>query len=339
MGKTLCFGELLLRLSPAPQGEWLKTRTMPVFLGGAELNVASALGNWNQPVSYCTALPDNFLSADISGAIRERNISTDGIFYSGSRLGTYFLSQGDDMKHAGVIYDRDHSSFGELKRGMLDWDLILKDISWFHFSAISPALNASVAEVCREGLEAASKKNITISVDLNYRAKLWKERNPQDAMRVLCAYCDVIMGNIWSAQQLLGIPLQENQLDQARQESYLEQAEQASLEIMKRFPRCKTVANTFRFDWKEKGIEYYATLYSEIRHFFRSSVFRAETIVDKVGTGDCFMAGLIFGLLRHWPEEQIIQFAAAAAFGKFMETGDATAQPVEIIQKRAAQYV
>jgi 2-dehydro-3-deoxygluconokinase len=337
MGKILCFGELLMRLSPAPQGGWLKTHTLPVYLGGAELNVATALGKWEQPVSYCTALPDNYLSADITAAIRERNIFTDGIFYSGDRIGTYFLSQGADVKHAGVIYDRAHSSFAELKKGMLNWDYILKDVSWFHFSAISPALNASVAEVCLEGLKAASKKNITISVDLNHRPKLWKDRNPHDVMADLGQYCDVIMGNIWSAQTLLGIPLHESRLDPAQQASYLDHAKQTSLHIYKKFSRCKTVANTFRFDRNGNGIQYYATLYSG-DHFLHSSVFNADTIEDKVGTGDCFMAGLIYGLSHHWPEAQIIQFATAAAFGKFMETGDSTNQDIETIHARARQY-
>jgi 2-dehydro-3-deoxygluconokinase len=339
MGKILCFGELLLRMSPAPQGAWLKNHTMPVYLGGAELNVATALGRWQQPVSYCTALPDNFLSADIAVAIRERNILTGNLFYSGDRIGTYFLAQGADVKNAGIVYDRAHSSFAELKKGMLDWDQLLKDVSWLHFSAISPALNASVAEVCREGLEAASKKNITISVDLNNRPKLWKERKPHDVMSELCQYCDVIMGNIWSAHHLLGIPVHESRLDPARQETYLEHAKQTSLLILKKYSRCKTVANTFRFDRNEKGIDYYASLYSEDHHFQHSTLFSADTIVDKVGSGDCFMAALIYGLRHHWPEAKVIQFAAAAAFGKFMETGDATQQDIETILARATTYV
>ena len=337
MGKILCFGELLLRLSPAPRGGWLKTHNLPVYLGGAELNVATALAKWEQPVSYCTALPDNYLSVDITEAIREKNILADSIFYSGDRIGSYYLSQGADVKHAGVIYDRAHSSFAELKKGMLNWDSILKEVTWFHFSAISPALNPSVAAVCREGLEAASKRNITISVDLNHRPKLWKDRNPHDVMADLGQYCDVIMGNIWSAQTLLGIPLHESRLDQAHQASYLDHAKQTSLLIYKKFSRCKTVANTFRFDRNGKGIQYYATLFSG-EHFLHSSTFVADTIMDKVGTGDCFMAGLIYGLNHHWPEAQIIQFAASAAFGKFMETGDSTNQDVETIQARATRY-
>ncbi len=337
MAKILCFGELLLHLSPPPEGDWLRTHNMPVYLGGAELNVATALAKWQLPVSYSTALPDNHLSSDIIAAIKEKNIFTEAVFKSGDRIGTYYLSQGADVKHAGVIYDRTHSSFAELKTGMLNWDHILRDVSWFHFSAISPSLNASVTEVCREGLEAASRKNITISVDLNHRPKLWKNRNPHDVMATLGQYCDVIMGNIWSAHLLLGIPLHETRLHPMHQETYLEHAKQTSLHIYKKFSRCKTVANTFRFDRNGKGIQYYATLYAG-DHFLHSSEFIADKIVDKVGTGDCFMAGLIYGLFNHWSHEETIQFAASAAYGKFMETGDSTNQDIEIIKARAGSY-
>ncbi len=185
MGKIVCFGELLLRFSPADGGEWLKSNQLPVYLGGAELNVATALAKWNLPVSYCSSLPENYLSRDILGLLSGKQIHTEAVLFSGDRIGSYYLAQGADLKNHTVIYDRAHSAFGELKTGMLDWDHILKDASWFHFSAISPALNESVAAVCREALEAASRKNIRISIDLNHRPKLWKNRNPHDVMAAI----------------------------------------------------------------------------------------------------------------------------------------------------------
>src|ERR1700681_604135 len=133
MGKILCFGELLLRFSPPMDGQWLKSHIMPVYLGGAELNVASALTKWNLPVSYCTVLPDNFLSKDILGVLRERKVNTGNIFFSGDRIGSYYLTQGADLKNHSVIYDRACSAFGELKKGMINWDHILQDVSWLHF--------------------------------------------------------------------------------------------------------------------------------------------------------------------------------------------------------------
>src|SRR5580700_545824 len=222
MGKILCFGELLLRFSPAGEGQWLKSHELPVYLGGAELNVATALANWKLPVSYCTSLPGNYLSKDILLALDERKILTDTILFSGERIGIYYLA---------------HSSFGELKKGMINWDLVLHDVSWFHFSAISPALNESVAAVCLEAVQAASRRNITISIDLNHRPKLWRQRNPHDVMAELLPYCDVVMGNIWSAHDLLGIPLDSHMIQANDKTVYLQHAHQTSVKILKRFAR------------------------------------------------------------------------------------------------------
>src|SRR5450432_787082 len=337
MGKILCFGELLLRFSPAADGQWLKSHQLPVFLGGAELNAATALARWNLPVSYCTALPENYLSAHITGALQERRILTDTVLFSGDRIGSYYLAQGTDLKNQTVIYDREHSAFGELKKGMIDWDHILQDVSWFHFSAISPALNESVAAVCLEALKAASRRNITISIDLNHRPKLWKQKNPHDVMAELLPYCDVVMGNIWSAHELIGIPFEAHGVRPDDRTTYLQHAHQTSIRILKRFARVKTVACTFRFEKEEKGILYYGSLYSA-HQWTHSSIYTSDHFVDKIGSGDCFMAGLIYGMYKHLREEEIIQFAAAAGFGKLLETGDATNQELTSIQSRIKQY-
>lgn len=333
MGKILCFGEFLLRFSPAADGQWLKANHLPVYPGGAELNVATALAKWGLPVSYCTALPGNYLAEDIIRELAEKNIITDTILTSGSRIGSYYLAQGKDLKNHSVVYDRAFSSFGELKKGMINWDHILHDISWLHFSAISPALNESVAAVCLEAVKAASKRNITISIDLNHRPKLWGFRNPHNIMSDLLLYCDVVMGNIWSAHDLLAIPLDPHLTGLKNKTAYLQHAQQTSVKIMKRFARVKQVACTFRFEEGEEGISYFASLYSA-QHWAESVLYQSDRILDKVGTGDCFMAGLIYGLFKHLPEKEIIQFASAAAFGKFFEKGDATRQDVNIILDR-----
>jgi 2-dehydro-3-deoxygluconokinase len=337
MGKILCFGEFLLRFSPAANGQWLKTNSLDVYMGGAELNVATALARWGLPVSYCSVLPDNYLSTDILQAMQERKIETDRILFSGDRMGSYYLAQGSDLKNNAVIYDRSFSAFGQLKTGMLNWDQILYDVSWLHFSAISPALNESVAAVCMEAIQAASKRNITISIDLNHRQKLWKQRNPHEVMAALLPYCDVVMGNIWSAHDLLGIPLDHHLIQQNDKSAYLQHAQLSSIKILQRFARVKTVACTFRFETSDQGILYYASLYSA-HHWLHSAIYRSEQVVDKVGTGDCFMAGLIYGLYAHKTEKETIQFATAAAFGKFFERGDTTNQDLDNIQERIRQY-
>lgn len=304
---------------------------MPVFIGGAELNVAQALAKWNVPVMYSTALPDHYLSKDVISFIQSKGIGTAKIQLSGNRIGTYYLPQGADLKSAGVIYDRAHSSFWDLKPGQIDWYAVLQDVSWFHFSAISPALNQAVAAVCLEGAKAASEKGITVSVDLNYRAKLWQYgKKPAEVMPQLVAHCDLVMGNIWAANTMLETSIDEQIHAEASREKYLLHAAQTSKEILDRFPKCNVVANTFRFDGTKESITYYTSLFTDGKQF-NSSEYHCETVVDRAGSGDCYMAGLIYGLHNGLPAQETVEFATAAAFGKLQEQGDATKQELSTI--------
>lgn len=336
--KILCFGEVLLRMSPLAQGGWIAQQQIPTFIGGAEANVATALCNWGLPAAYCTAMPDNYLADDVTVYFQSKGIDTSSIYRSGKRIGLYYLQQGTDLKHAGVVYDRAHSSFYDLLPGMIDWDTVLAGVDWFHFSAISPALNGHLPAVCKEALAAAFAKGITISVDLNYRAKLWQYgKKPDEVMPELVKYADVIMGNIWAANTLLNIPVDEQLIESNRKRDYLEHAVRTSEAILARYPKCKTVANTFRFPHKEEGIEYYAMLYSGWQSYV-SPHFITDSVLDKIGSGDCFMAGLIYGLYHHLQPQQIIDFSAAAAFGKLNELGDATTQTVGQVQATINRY-
>lgn len=337
-GTVFCFGELLLRMSPVLNRGWIQSNTMPVYLGGAELNVATALARWGVPTRYSTALPDNYLSREICDEVQAKNIDTTAVHFSGNRVGIYYLPQGADMKNAGVIYDRAHSSFAELQPGMIDWDNILQGVSWFHLSAISPALNENVVAVCKEGAAAAAAKGITVSIDLNYRAKLWQYgKKPVDIMPQLAQYCDVIMGNIWAANSLLGIPVDSEIHINGRKEDFLQHAARTSEAIQQQYPQCKVVANTFRFDHGDGGILYYATLYTG-GILYNTAELIANKIVDKVGSGDCFMAGLIYGFYHQHTPQQIIDVAARAAFGKLMEKGDTTSQDMETIIAQLSKH-
>jgi 2-dehydro-3-deoxygluconokinase len=322
MGKVLCFGELLMRFSPDTENQWLQQAAMPVFIGGAELNAATALARWNIPVSYFTAVPDNYLSKQILQSLQQKNIDTSVVHYSGSRIGIYYLPQGLDVKNAGVIYDRAGSSFAELKTGMVNWDAVLEGVSWFHFSAICPALNATAAEVCEEVLQACVRKNIMVSVDLNYRAKLWQYgKTPAQVMPQLVKYCDLVMGNVWAAQTMLNILVRGDLSELDQKEVYLQQAEATSQQIMEQYPKCRVVANTFRFD--HDGILYYTTLYQGGK-LFVSEEYQTDKVTDKVGSGDCYMAGLIYGFNQKYSPQEIVDFATAAAFQKLFIKGDAT---------------
>jgi len=329
MNKIACFGELLLRFSPQMQGQWLEECVMPVYVGGAELNVAIALASWDQPVKFITAVPRNTLTSEIINGAHQKKIDTSGIHFSGNRIGLYYLPQGADLKNAGVIYDRLHSSFSELEPGQLDWETILTGVSWFHLSAINPALNKNLAMVCKEALEVAERKNIFISIDLNYREKLWQYgKTPLDIMPELVQHCNLVMGNIWAAEKMLGIS--HSMGDGADKLNYVEQSEKTSREIIKNFSRCEQVANTFRFN-KNEGIDYYATLFQD-NQLYVSEEKHVAKVVDRVGSGDCFMAGLIYGNNLSYSPQQTIDFAVLAAVSKLNIKGDATTLSVSAIK-------
>ena len=329
--KVCCFGEILLRF--APFNEWTTNNAMPVYIGGAELNAATALANWNIPVKYVTAVPDNYLSLQVLKEVNKRKVNVEDVVLSGNRMGSYYLPVGSELKHTGVIYDRAYSSFSELKPGTINWKKILEDCSWFHFSAISPALNADAAAVCKEAVEVAAAMGLTISVDLNYRSKLWQYgKQPVDIMPELVKYCHVVMGNIWAVESLLGIvsPIKESAGKTTTE--LLDAAGNSMLQIHQQYPLVTSIAYTFRL---EK--EYCAVLQHGATKAI-SKEFTIERVVDKVGSGDCFMAGLIYGFINQHDVKDIIDFASAAAVGKLQEAGDGTNQTIETINKKILQW-
>ena len=333
--KVLSFGEILLRICPDMDGVWLNENKLPFYVGGAELNVATALALWNVPSAYLSAVPDNSVTREIIDYLNVRNIDTTPMVYHGERLGLYYLPKGKDLKNAGVIYDRANSAYADLKVGQINWDDVFEDVAWFHFSAICPAINQNIADVCLEALKVASARNITISLDLNYRAKLWKYgKEPIDILPELAQYCTLIMGNVWAANKMLGTALHEDLIptEGYAKETLLQQATDTSKEILSLFPACKAVANTFRFD-HGKGIRYYTAIYTD-NELTVSEEYVSEEILDKVGSGDCFMAGLIYGFYNQLPAKEMLNFATAAAYDKLYIPSDATTSTVADIEKR-----
>jgi 2-dehydro-3-deoxygluconokinase len=334
MGKVLCFGEILLRYSMG--GNFPQQEDITAYIGGAESNVALALANWNIPIAYCTAMPDHFLSDMILSHYNKMGVDTNTVIKSGERIGSYYLNQGADVKNAAVIYDRKYSSFSELVSSSINWEEVFEGISWFHFTAISPALNATIASLCEDALIAATKKGITISLDLNYREKLWKYGvDPIDVMPKLASYAHVIMGNIWAAEKMLGIRINSKLIASGNNNDLVEQATESSKEILNSYPNCNTVANTFRFNEPE-GVKYFAVLAQGGYSYTSKTLFAAKPI-DKVGTGDCFMAGLIYGMLCEKAPQEVVEFAARAAYQKLFIKGDATTSKVEEIEQLIQQ--
>lgn len=335
--KILSFGEILLRICPDLSTDWIAAGSLPFYVGGAELNVASALALWGLPAAYLSAMPNNELSIAILDDLKAKGVEVDHLLLQGDRLGIYYLPKGKDVKHAGVIYDRAYSSFASLKVGDVNWNQVFDGVSWFHFSAICPAISEDIAAVCLEALQEASRRGVFISLDLNYRAKLWKYgKDPIAVMPELASYCDLIMGNIWAAQRMLGASLypelQEPESSYSK-ELLLHQAEETSKALVDNFEKCRYVANTFRFDHNEQGVRYFTTIY-QAGEFIVSTEYVADKIVDKVGSGDCFMAGLIYGIYQDLSPSDTVEFATVAAFDKLFIASDATQSNVAAIKNR-----
>ena len=314
---VITFGEILLRLSP----EWAQQRAA-IFVGGAEANVAAALATWGNTVAYISKAPENGLSRQILEQLQTIGIQTDRMLWGGDRIGAYYLAQGSDLKHAEVVYDRKYSSFSEIKPGTVNWDDLLGDAKWFHWSAISPALNPDAVIICKEVVEAATRKGMTISTDLNYRSKLWQYgQQPISVMPELTKYCHVIMGNIWAANMMLGTPLNQEAIAADTKEQYLQAAKEAATAIIAQFPVCNRVAFTFRFSSAPSHNLYYAVYWKD-GELFVSRQYETNEVVDRVGSGDSFMAGLIHANLNGYSNQETISYAAAAAYTKLFRTGD-----------------
>jgi 2-dehydro-3-deoxygluconokinase len=269
------------------------------------------------------------LSEEICASLSAKNIDTSAVLFQGNRMGIYYLPQGADLKHAGVIYDRAGSSFWDLKPGTIDWDHVLADCTWFHWSAIVPALNPNTAALCAEAVKAARKKGLTISVDLNYRSKLWQYGiAPKEVMLPLLADCDVVMGNMWSVESLLGIasPIHDSNGKSVEELTVAAEVNLTSLQDL--FPNIKHIAYTFRL-----AENYFGVLHQD-KTTTVSNIYKINEVIDKVGSGDCFMAALVYGLLHQLPANDIINLSAVAAIGKMQEKGDATQQRMSDIKNK-----
>ncbi|SFQ32406.1 PfkB family carbohydrate kinase [Parafilimonas terrae] len=332
----LSFGEILLRMSPDENGEWINKNTLPVYAGGSELNVAMALAKWKIPVSYCTALPGDFLSKQLIHYIASQKIDVSTIIQNAGKPAFYYLKEGKDKYNEDVVYDRLHSSFYNMQPGMIDWDKTLQGVRWFHFSAVLSLLNKQVATVCEEALKACEKKSITVSIDLNGNAEAWQhDKNAGGIIQPLLKYCDIVAGNIHNVEAMLHIPVAANVHSISTKDNYLLQAKNASEKIMQNFPRCKVVAHPFML--KKDKLEYFATIFGN-NNFYNSATYSTDNIIDKSGTGDSFMAGIIYGVYNHLPLQQLINFAAGAAFQKLFIKGEAMNKTVDEIKNFIRDY-
>lgn len=318
----LVFGELLLRFSSSEDQFISKNHTVNLFPGGSEANVSASLGQWNIPCSYVSCVPDNALASSALQALEQLNVNTKNTLLQGDRLGLYFLLSANGLTSGEVVYDRKFSSFSSLKPGVIDWDKVLEGHTWFHWTALTPALNENMAAVCKEALIAARAKGLKISVDLNYRSRLWDYgKQPIDVMPELVAYCDVIMGNIWAVNKMLGIPVDDRLNRETTVEDYEQHANASANLVFNQIPQCKHIAYTFRFMDNPKHNLFYGTYHTPDQNYI-SEVFETNEVVDRIGSGDAFMAGLIYGLLTGNDGNEIIEKATSSGYNKLFVKGD-----------------
>lgn len=323
MKKVLCFGEILLRLQAVGNSFFEKDRNqLQVFPGGSEANVASGLAQMGTSTAYCSAFPDNLLSTEIQEQLQMLGVDTSKSLSFGDRIGSYILLSANGLSQGEVIYDRRYSSFSQLTLEDIHFDQLFEGIDWFHWTALSPALNENVAELIEPILKEAKKRGIRISVDLNYRSKLWQYgQEPIEIMPDLVAYCDVVMGNIWAANKMLGTYVDPTLDRQTSSADYFEAAKQSAAEIFSLFPSVQHVANTFRFIDNPQHNLFYGTYHNRSEDTL-STIYETHEVIDRIGSGDAFMAGLIHALITDATPQQVVDIATGAGYQKLFVAGD-----------------
>lgn len=325
--KILCFGELLLHFAPDSDGNWLNDQSLKIFVGGAEYNVASALAQWNNPVKLLSALPENFVGNQLESQLKNKKIEILAEKNNG-RIGTFYLSSDGDMQNSSVVYDRFPSVFTQSNFEIFSFDEIFSEVKWLHISTITPALSENAYQKCLDLMKEAKSRNITVSLDLNYRSALWQNRNPSEKIKNLMPFVKILMGNIWSIQQFLDIPIEYQLNGNFKDKNLLKQAGKSALEIQKIYPNVEMIANTFRFTSGEQ-VNYFATLFADEK-LLVSKNYHSDKIEERVGSGDSFMAALIHGTLKGNSSQQILEDATKVAFKKLFVKGDTINDSINI---------
>lgn len=336
MKKVVTFGEIMLRLSPPGFLRFTQATSFDAVYGGGESNVAVSLANFGIPVDFITRLPENEIGDTALMELRKRGVNTANILRGGERLGIYFLETGAVARGSNVIYDRAHSAISEIKSGMVDWEKVFDGAQWFHWTGITPAISQSAADVCLEAVQAASTLGLSISTDLNYRKKLWNYGvSPESVMTPLVEHCDVILGNEEDAEKHFGIHPEGVDVTQGGSVSALA-FESVCKQMMQKFPKAKKVITTLRGSISASHNSWAGVLYDG-NTLFESSTYQITDIVDRVGGGDSFMAGLIYGLLTYDSDDQkALNFAVAASCLKHTIYGDANLVMVDEVEKLMA---
>lgn len=317
--KILSFGEILLRLAAPGYTKLFQKDSFDSSFCGGEANVAVSLAVFGLESAFLTKLPENEIGTAAVNALRYFGVDTSKVVFGEGRMGLYYLEKGASQRPSKVIYDREHSAIALSSKNDFDWDSIFKGVNWFHWTGINPALSDGLAEICMEACQEAKKRGITISCDLNYRKNLWSSEKAQQVMTKLMPYVDVCVGNEEDADKVLGITAENNDVESGK----LNKAgyELVAHEICRRYG-CKCVAITLRESHSASRNGWSAMLYDfRTKKAYYSRQYDIQ-IVDRVGGGDSFTAGLIYGLITGKEKQGVIDFATAASCLKHTLEGD-----------------
>jgi 2-dehydro-3-deoxygluconokinase len=298
--------------------------------------VAVSLANYGIPVDFVTRLPENDIAEWCLSDLRKYNVGTRQILRGGERVGIYFLETGAVARPSKVVYDRAHSSIAEVEKGMFNWREILRDATWFHWTGITPALSQGAADVCLEAIQTANEMGVTVSCDLNYRKNLWNYgKKASEIMPALVEGCDVILGNEEDAEKVFGIKPEGFSVEHTGGEVDASQFESVCRQLTQQFPRAKKVIITLRGSINANHNTWGGCLWSD--KLYQSRRYDITHIVDRVGGGDSFMGGLIYGLLTYaYDDQRALDFAVAASCLKHTIQGDfnlVTAAEVQNLMK------
>lgn len=331
MAKIITLGEIMLRLSPVGNDRFIQSETLRVIPGGGEANVAVSVANYGHEAYFVSKLPKHEIGQMAVNALRRYGVDTSFVARGGDRVGLYYAETGASMRPSKVVYDRAHSAIAEAKPEDFDFDAIMEGAQWFHWSGITPAISDNAAELTRLACEAAKRHGVTVSVDLNFRKKLWTSEKAISVMRPLMKYVDVCIGNEEDAQLCLGFKpdadVEGGQTDTSGYHKIFEQ--------MKKEFGFKYVVSTLRESFSATHNGWKALIYNG-EEFYESRRYDIMPIIDRVGGGDSFSGGLIHGLLTKPTQGEALEFAVAASALKHTITGDFNLVTVDEVEALAA---
>jgi len=338
-GRVVTFGEVMLRLKAPGYERLLQTPSLEATFGGGEANVAVSLAQFGQDVMYVTALPKNPISEACMAYLKGKGVDVSNLIRSGERIGIYYYEAGANQKPSRVIYDRAHSAIMEISPAVFDWRKILDGAGWFHITGITPALSASAAEASRLAMKTARELGIKVSLDYNYRKNLWKygQSAPQ-VMTELVQYADVGIANEEDCQRALGISVEANDWEKDIDSGRIDvnQYQRLCEKVLSTFPNLKYQAITLRESYSADRNGWAACLYDG-SSFLLSKQYEISDVVDRVGTGDAFAAGLIYGMINCMPDQEALEFAVAASCLKHSIPGDINLCTVEEVHQLLAE--